>query len=399
MTTTEIAEARPATSLRWQFAVCFFAFILIGANDGAVGVLLPSLMTYYGVNKAQISVMFLAATIGYLSAALTSGMLVARLGRRVFLMLGTGVFAVGAIILASQPPFVLFLGALLCIGVGVAILDAGLNAYIGGLPDNTAVLNYLHAFYGVGALLGPVIASAILAVGLGWNVTYVVWLAMALAVIVGFSRLMDNSRPPGSHRGSNVLAAALRLSVVWLAAGMLFVYVGTEVGLGTWSYTYLTEERHGIELLSAWSISGYWLGLTVGRVVLGHFSRRLGDRRLIQLCLGGVVVGLLTLWLVPNAIAAALALFVIGFSLGPIFPTVIALISGMVPPRLQPSAVGFVASAASMGAAFFPLVIGNIAERAGVWTLMPYTIFLTLTMLTLWPLLSRHGRYAAEGAE
>ncbi|MFN8485590.1 MAG: MFS transporter [Anaerolineae bacterium] len=397
MTTTDIAEARPAASLRWQFAVCFFAFILIGVNDGAVGVLLPSLMSYYGVNKAQISLMFLAGTIGYLSAALTSGMLVERLGRRVFLMLGTAVFAVGAATLATQPPFVLFLASLLCVGIGIAILDAGLNAYIGGLPDNTAVLNYLHAFYGVGALLGPVIASAILAVGLGWNVTYLVWFALALVALVGFARLMDDSRPGGAHSGGrNVLAAALRLSVVWLAAGFLFVYVGAEVGLGTWSYTYLTEERHGLELLSAWSISGYWLGLTVGRVVLGHFSRRLGDRRLIQLCLGGVVLGVLTLWLLPNPLAAALALFVIGFSLGPIFPTVIALISGMVPPRLQPSAVGFVASAASMGAAFFPLIIGNIAERAGVWTLMPYTIFLTLTMLTLWPLLSRHGAYTAD---
>lgn len=399
MTTPDIAAARPSAALRWQFAICFFAFILIGVNDGAVGVLLPSLMSYYGVNKAQISLMFLAGTIGYLSAALTSGILVARLGRRVFLMLGAGVFALGALTLASQPPFALFLGSLLCVGIGIAILDAGLNAYIGGLPDNTAVLNYLHAFYGVGALLGPVIASAILAAGLGWNVTYLVWFALALIVIAGFARLMDDSRPAGSHSGgSNVLTAALRLSVVWLAAGFLFVYVGAEVGLGTWSYTYLTEERHGLELLSAWSISGYWLGLTVGRVVLGHFSRRLGDRRLIQLCLGGVVIGVLTLWLLPNAIAAALALFLIGFSLGPIFPTVIALISGMVPPRLQPSAVGFVASAASMGAAFFPMIIGAIAERAGVWTLMPYTIALTLTMLTLWPLLSRHGAYTSEEA-
>ena len=343
--------------------------------------------------------MFFAATIGYLSAALTSGMLVERLGRRVFLMLGAAIFAAGAIILASLPPFLLFLAALLLIGAGIAILDAGLNAYIGGLPDNTAVLNYLHAFYGVGALLGPVIAAAILALGLGWNVTYLLWFLMGLVVLVGFARLMDDSRPEGAHSGGrNVLAAALRLSLVWLAAGFLFVYVGTEVGLGTWSYTFLLEERHGAELLSAWSISGYWMGLTVGRVILGHFSRRLGDRQLIQLCLGGVVAGVLMLWLIPSALAAAVGLFIIGFSLGPIFPTVIALISGMVPPRLQPSAVGFVASAASMGAAFFPMIVGNIAERAGVWTLMPYTIILTITMLVLWPLLSRHGAYTADDA-
>jgi len=69
----------------------------------------------------------------------------------------------------------MYLGTLLFFGFGVGIIDAGLNAYIAGLPDNTAPLNYLHAFYGVGALRGPVIASAILAIGLGWNFVYLLF--------------------------------------------------------------------------------------------------------------------------------------------------------------------------------------------------------------------------------
>ena len=45
----------------------------------------------------------------------------------------------------------------------------------------------------------------------------------------------------------------------------LFAYVGIEVSLGSWAFTFLTEERHEAELISGWTVSGYWLGLTVGR--------------------------------------------------------------------------------------------------------------------------------------
>ena len=380
-------------SLRRKFAVCFFAFILIGANDGTAGVLIPSLMAQYNVNKAQISFMFLAATFGYLIAAFSSGLLVERFGRKAFLILGTSAFALSTFTLLTQPPFILFLVALFGLGFGGGILDAGLNAYIASLPNNTKALNYLHAFYGMGALIGPVAASGVLAIGLSWNFTYLIWLVMAVLTFAGFMVVLDNTRSKENGSGEgNVLAAALKIGFVWLTAAFLFVYVGTEVGLGTWSYSFLIEVRHGIELFSAWSISGYWLGLTLGRLVMGRIGEKLGNRRLVELCLGGVVAGVLILWLIPSDITSAIGLLIIGFSLGPIFPTMIAIISDVLPSRVQASAIGFVAAGGSMGAAFFPLIIGNLAQAFGVWILMPYAIVLTVVMLGLWFVLSRRNQ-------
>src|SRR4051794_11122443 len=169
MTLAEPRNTTPATGLRWQIGLSFLAFVLIGANDGAGGVLLPSLGSYYRADKATISLLFLLTTFGYLGAALSSGALVQRLGQRRFLILGTACFVGGALVIVLLPPFTVYLGTLFFLGFGVGAIDPGLNAYVAGLPNNTAPLNYLHAFYGVGALLGPVIASAILVIGLGWN--------------------------------------------------------------------------------------------------------------------------------------------------------------------------------------------------------------------------------------
>ncbi|HEV7235088.1 MAG TPA: hypothetical protein VGN15_02835, partial [Ktedonobacteraceae bacterium] len=62
----EQKQSNRMPSLRVQLSLVFFAFILIGSNDGALGVLIPSLLTYYAVNKATIGLIFLASTVGFL---------------------------------------------------------------------------------------------------------------------------------------------------------------------------------------------------------------------------------------------------------------------------------------------------------------------------------------------
>ncbi|MFL5653120.1 MAG: MFS transporter [Ktedonobacteraceae bacterium] len=385
----ERGDLKITSSLRIQIGLAFFAFILIGLNDGAIGVLIPSIQTHYNVNKATIGLLFLFATIGYLVAAFNSGLLVEKLGNRFFLILGVSTFLLSAATLSLMPPFLVVLLMLLPLGFGVAILDAGLNAYIAGLPRNTALLNYLHAFYGAGALLGPIIASTILAIGLGWNSAYVVWVGMSLLLLTGIVLAFKDTTgtPQGvvkAEAKSNVLLTVLRIRIVWVVALFLLFYVGTEVSLGSWSYSFLTEERHGSTLIMGWVVSGYWAGLTLGRLVLARVAQRVGEKRLIQGCLAGIIVGVLLVWLAPGGAIPAIGLCLTGFSLGPIYPTTIALMSRLVSSRLLASAIGFLASLGSMGAALFPWLAGNLAQFIGLWSLLPYVITLTVIMLCLW---------------
>ena len=85
----------------------------------------------------------------------------------------------------------------------------------------------------------------------------------------------------------------------------------------------------------------------------------------------------------------SVGLWLVGFSLGPIFPTTIAMMSGLVHARVLPSAIGFVASFGSMGAALLPAAVGALAEHVGLWVLMPYCVALTGLMLWLWWVLVR----------
>lgn len=379
-----------------RVALAFFAFILVGANDGALGVLIPSIRAHYNVDKATVGLIFLAGTAGYLIAAFSSGLLLHKLGQRLFLALGTAAFLSGVAIMSLMPPFYLVPAPLILLGLGVAIIDAGLNSFIAVLPRGISLLNYLHAFYGVGALLGPLLASALIATGFGWNSIYMVWVGVSALLLIGAVILFqgrsslqqqdggEDGEAAHSEEGGNVMAGALRLRALWLAALFLFFYVGIEVSLGSWSYSFLTEERHQTALVSGWVVSGYWLGLTIGRVALARVAERLGSARLIELCIGGVIVGTLIVWLIPLSIAPAVGFWLVGFCLGPIFPTTIASMPQLMPARLVPSAIGFLASVGAMGAALFPWLAGNLAERLGLGSLLPYAAILTAGMLAVW---------------
>jgi fucose permease len=393
-----------SSEARTQIALAFFAFILIGAVDAAVGVLLPSLRAFYAIDKAAVGFLFISSTFGYLVSAFASGLLVEKLGMRVFMMLAPAMITLAAITISFMPPFIVLMLGFLMSGFGIGLIDAGLNSHIAALPNNTAPLNFLHAFYGVGALLGPLLATGVLAYALQWNTVYYVWMSMSVLLIVGFAMAFRGYRTRAhqmehvaGRKQGNVLAAALRLRVVWVAALFLLIYVGIEGSLSAWTFSFLTEERHEAEVLSGLAISGYWLGLTLGRLTLGKVGERIGNRRLIELCLVGVVAGVLLVWLVPVGAAMAAGLWLVGFSLGPIFPTTIAMMSGLVPARILPSAIGFMASFGSMGAALLPAAAGALAERVGLWVLMPYAIGLTVLLLGLWVALERqHNSLTAK---
>lgn len=377
---------------RMHLVLSFGAFILIGGNDGALGVLIPSIRASYQIDAVTISWLFLCFVAGYLVATFNNGLLMTRLGERRFLLLGTALFMLGTGLFSVSPPFALFLCLGVLLGFGVGIMDAGLNAYIASLPRNATLLNYLHAFYGAGALLGPLLASTLLVLQLGWQATYLAWCGLALLIFCGFWLIFKELSPaPGqtpTESADNSLLHTLRLRGVWLAAFFLFFYTGTEVALGNWGYSFLTLARSGPLFFSAWVVSGYWCGLTLGRLTLANLVSRLGVRRLITLCLAGVVLGLLLAWAIPGFWGAAPGLCLVGFSLGPLYPTTIAFISQIVSPRQLPGAVGFLSCLGSVGASLFPWLAGNTLQHFGFWFLLPFTLLLAVGMIGAWLVLA-----------
>ncbi|RUS33757.1 major facilitator superfamily MFS_1 [Jimgerdemannia flammicorona] len=384
-----------------RVVVTYYVAVLFGVNDGAFGVILPRIKTHYGVNEAVVSVLFLCNTAGYLSAAFVNGLIVHRLGQSGALYLGASSHLLSYILLLVAAPFPAMAVFMLFLGFGMALEDAGVNVVVAEMPYATTLLNLLHAFYGFGALIGPIIASALFADSLSWNVVYMILGGLALinliALFVIFRRISPAdlthrhaSTPPTDPSSTpiktptHLLRAAFSLRVTYLGALFLLAYVGVEVTIGGWVYSFLTEIRGGDTVRMGPLVSLYWLGLTFGRVVLGWVTGKFGEKRMIYLYLVVTVGGVLVVWLVETVEVDAAMLFVVGAALGPVFPTTISIASQVVPKELFASSVGFLTAFGSGGAALFPWLTGTIAVRYGIWIMMPFSIALVVVMFAFW---------------
>ncbi|OHV47311.1 hypothetical protein BCD48_19345 [Pseudofrankia sp. BMG5.36] len=385
---------------RWSVAVAFALFVVIGVASGAGGVLLPAQITDYGVDEATIGITFFTSAAGYVVASVLSGALVGRLGtRHALLIAGTLLF--GAWLgTAARPPFAAFVLLSLLSGFGMGALDCVLNIYLATRPGATALLNRLHAFFGVGALLGPLLAAWLLTFT-GWTTAMLV-LGVILAPTVAACAVTFPARtadpllaaPPaaggpaaGDGRPASALPAVLRQPVVLLCAAMLGVYVGLEIAVGNWGYTYLVEERSVSGLLAGYTTSGYWLGLTAGRFLITPVTARLRltQTGLMYACMAGTAVAGVLAWAAPSTAGLASAAFVLlGFFLGPIFPTTMAVSPRLTSERLVPTAIGVLTAGGLVGGALLPWLAGTLLQVAGAWTLFPFAVLLALVQLALW---------------
>ena len=386
------------------FLLSYATFVLVGIGAGGGGVLLLAQMTGYGVDRATIGITFFTGSAGYVLAALATGPLIHRFGVRIALAAGGGAYVVAGLYLASRPAFVAFVLVQLVTGFGVGILESALNAYLAALPNATARLNRLHAFFGVGALIGPVLAARIVAVA-PWTV---VWLVMALACVLltaGFlvaypgrsdpaAPATDPATPEADPATRGLLRAAMREPGVLLGAAMLSVYVGLEIGVGNWVFSYLVQSHLLSESLAGYAVSGYWLGLTLGRFVISPVAAKTGvsTGAMIYGCLAGVVAAAGLAWLSPTAAVTGVALVLLGFFLGPIFPTTMSIAPRLAQPRLVPTAIGVMNASSLIGGSALPWVAGAIAQSAGIWTILPYALTLGLLQFALWWPLARRIR-------
>lgn len=99
----------------------------------------------------------------------------------------------------------------------------------------------------------------------------------------------------------------------------------------------------------------------------------------------------LIFWFVPNLITSAVMISVLGFLIGPFFPTGISVALKLIPREIHVPAVGFMASTGQAGSAAFPFLTGAIAAKKGVQVLQPILLALLAVMMILWKLMPKVG--------
>lgn len=373
--------------------LAYAAFVALGMPDGLLGIAWPTMRLDFGVPLDAVGMLLVASVIGYMTSSFLSGALVARLG--VGRLLAISCALTGAALFGYTLVPVWWMMVLLGVvaGLGAGAIDAGLNTYAAAHFD-AGLVQWLHASYGIGITLGPIIMTTALTTFDSWRLGYRVvsgfQFLMALAFAFTLSWWSDGRHTPAEGPQEKKLtdyktpmSETVRRPRVWLSVALFFLYVGAEVSLGIWAYSLLTESRGVSPRLAGLLTGSYWAMFTVGRILAGLYANRLGVDVLVQGGLGLAFLGAVLLWWNPFPLANLLAVALVGLAIAPIFPALISGTSRRVGVRFAANTIGMQMAVTGLGGSLIPSLMGVLARRTSLEVI---PICLTLLFLTLFGL-------------
>ncbi|MGW7495854.1 MFS transporter [Streptomyces luteogriseus] len=340
-------------------------FVLIGVLQSLYGPAIPAFRAEFGLSPSAAGLGLSAHFVGGVGGVLLFDRLYGRVGNRRILGSSYLLMAVGAAGFALAPDWPTALAAALLAGFGFGGIDYGLNQLfsVGFGHRSTAMLNILHAHFGIGAILGPAVIGVV-----GSEHYPAVFLAFALTNLPLLLCLRGvRGRVPapagdgsGSEAGGGAVLGRSLGSVLAVFVVLYVLHVGIEAGVGGWEPTHLETVGYGAGV-AATATSVYWLMMTVGRFLVAPLALRFSGQAIITVSCAGMTVCLLAATvpaLAPYAYAG------VGLFIAPIFPTGLPWLNRAAP---QARRAGALVIAASMigGVAAGP-ALGKAIEWSGI---------------------------------
>ena len=383
------------TSRRVRILLAWLAFIAIGIPGGAFGVAWPSMRDTWSLPTASLGILLLALTGGYLTGAFVSGRVVTRLGMGSTLIISSGIAFCGLLGFGLAPGWLSLIAAGFLLGIGQGTLDAGLNLYFAN-HFNSRMMNWLHASFSVGATLGPFIVHLTSSTDLGWRI---VWLAIALChLLLCIAYFLTRAgwhltgRPAAcSTNDTPSIIATLRRPAVLLSMALFFVFVGIETSAGSWSFTLFSETRAIDSAQAATWVGLYWGSFALGRIIFGVVADKLPAVPSIRILLLAVLLGAIMFSVSDKQSISVAGLLLIGFAQSPIFPLLITATPQRLGAGHTTNAIGFQISAAGLGIAGLPALVGFIASFSSLEILGPFLALSALLSLLLFQFIVRNG--------
>ncbi|PDW02479.1 MFS transporter [Candidatus Viridilinea mediisalina] len=151
--------------------LAYVAFISLGLPEGLTGVAWPSIRATFDLPLGALGALISTITIGYLIASFSAARLMQRLGVGWLLTLSSLITALSLLAYGILPSWALMVGFGVLVGVGAGAIDVGLNTYAAA-HFSPRTMNWLHAAFGLGATIGPLVMSAVISSGGSWRLGF-----------------------------------------------------------------------------------------------------------------------------------------------------------------------------------------------------------------------------------
>ena len=364
-------------------AVIYLVFISLGLPDSLLGSGWPKMQVVFGVPSSYAG--YISMTICFMTiiSALLSPRMIKRFHTKwivissiVLTILGLAGFSI------SHSYEMLFIFAI-PYGLGAGAIDASINHYVASNYSGS-VMNFLHCFYGVGAMISPYIMSLALKYA-KWNEGYLwtafVQTAILAIVIISLPLWKGNESEAEEDRQESAgIRESIKVPGVLLTLIAFFAYCSGEATCFLWTPSYFAGTKSGLsdERIAALGALIFG-GLMLGRLISGFISNIFGDKKLIRLGIILEFIGIFMLFIpTQNYLIAAIGFVIIGTGMGPVYPAIQHMAPTNFGKRYSAAVIGLQMAFAYTGSTFMPMVFGVLQQHIDIGIMPVYLIFFAI---------------------
>lgn len=352
-------------------ATPFRLFILAVTGQFLFGIVLALPGTLFGLPRwtmplgfdvpaqAQLLVVFFTGQFLFTAIA---GSLVDRIGCQRVLALGAALIALALGWLAFATSAGSAMPPALVLAAGGASINASSNTLVSVTYGERrgSMLSLMATFGAIGALVAPVV---FLGSPTFEQVTTRIGGLAVLAVVVATLPLLVADTAPAS--GGHSLLASLRLLRERRLVGLIVLLAlefGDEAVLAGWTAAFAIAVFP--TTTGAIFVGAYWTGLCAGRLVAPMLLARSAKLVVVLGASTTTALAVCAMALAPTPLALGIAVFVAGFAVGPMAPTIVS-VAGDRYPRQMGAAIGLLLSIAQLGGIVLPWLTGRATVAYG----------------------------------
>ena len=417
-------------------AIIYLSFISLGLPDSLIGSAWPVMHVDLGVSVASAGVITIIISAGTVVSSLFSDFLIKKLGTGIVTALSVGMTALALLGFSFATEYWHLCVLAIPYGLGAGAVDAALNNYV-AINYSAKYLNWLHCFWGIGASISPYIMSFALTKGLGWNngfrIVFYIQIALTIILLVaiplwkkarkgrGFKpisqfddleyKISASSLPQNADirnqaqstafehqsdqnvqnvpEGKKNFFSVFKIKGVWFVLIAFFAYSALEQTTGLWATSYLVQYKGIDATVAAKFASFFYIGITAGRAFAGIFADKIGDRLLIRIGSGIIIVGVLLVALpFQSTVPSLVGLIVIGMGCAPVYPAIIHSTPVNFGKNNSQSVIGLQMACAYIGTTAMPPLFGVIAQYVNIGLYSLYILLFTVLMIVMSELLN-----------
>jgi fucose permease len=375
------------------FRLACLAYLSVALPASTLGLLWPLIRASFHLPVAALGILLALGTAASVIASALSGRLLSRLTAGPLLAAGTALTAAALTAEAFTPSVWLFACGMAVFGLGFGALDAAVNVHAAH-HFGARQISWMHASYGAGATLGPLLATLLLSSAFSWHWVYGIFAGAQaiLALVFTLTGRAWAAPPPRAAAAATPRRPRMRPTAAVLGSlTFIAVETGIESGAGIWGYVFLIQGRGLTHAAAGVALSAYWAMMFLGRVVLGAVAGRVGPSRVLAAAVAGVSLGCALMTVPGPGLLAVAGLMVVGLAAAPIFPLFTLTTAQRVGASGTTLTVSLQTGASAIGSAALPAGIGLSIGAFTAGVLAPQLLVLSLTMYVLFRLLSRAG--------